>query len=360
MQCGYGNVGTAQCGYGAVCMIGRGYFTNYISAMSTTAQSILADAILWDNHRCLPHELTTEWLDQMAKSSRFTFLSLNIGDAKIPLDTQIRMAAHFRGWVENHSDRFLMAKTTDDVRRAQGEEKTAIAFDVEGAHSLDGQISLVPLLYDIGVRWMLIAYNEGNWAGGGCHDEPDLGLTGAGRELIAEMDRVGIVKCCSHTGYRTAREVLDASSRPVIFSHSNAKALHDHPRNIPDDLIIACAAGGGVVGITGLSIFLSEEKDLVEPFVRHIDHMVNLVGPSHVGVSLDYVYNQDEMNQLLTTQTDTWPAGYGYGPGIRFVAPEQVTDIVDRLLQLGYAESDIALILGGNFLRIADEVWQPA
>ena len=77
-------------------------------------------------------------------------------------------------------------------------------------------------------------------------------------------------------------------------------------------------------------------------------------------VSLDYVYNQDEMNQLLTTQRGTWPAGYGYEPGIRFVAPEQVTDVVDRLMQLGYSAKDVELILGGNFLRIADEVWQPS
>ncbi len=328
--------------------------------MKSSPESLLADAIVWDNHRCLPHELTTKWLEQMAKSPRFTFLSLNIGDAKLSLETQIRMAAHFRGWVEDHPDRFLMAKTADDVRRAKAEDKTAIAFDIEGMFSLDGQISLVSLLYDIGVRWMLMAYNKANWAAGGCHDESDQGLTDAGRKLVQEMDRVGMVKCCSHTGYRTAREVLEASSRPVIFSHSNARALHDHPRNIPDDLIKACAEGGGVVGVTGLSIFLTKDQDLVESFVRHIDHMVNLVGPSHVGISLDYVYNQDEMNQLLTTQRGTWPAGYGYEPGIRFVAPDQVTDVVDRLTKLGYSAKDVKLILGGNFLRIADEVWKPS
>lgn len=328
--------------------------------MSRTAESIMSRAIVWDNHRCLPHELTTRWLEELAESPPFDVVSLNLGDAKIPLETQIRMAAHFRDWVRSHPARFLMADTTEDIRRAKAEGKTAIAFDVEGAYSLDGQVSLVSLLYDIGVRWMLIAYNEGNWAGGGCHDEPDQGLTETGRQLVAEMDRVGMVKCCSHTGYRTAREVLEISNRPVICSHSNAKSLHDHPRNIPDDLIVACAESGGVVGITGLSIFLSDGDDLVEAFVRHIDYMVNLVGPKHVGFSLDYVYNQEEMNRLLTTQADTWPKGFGYGPGIRFVAPEHVIDVVDCLLKIGYADSDVESILGGNFLRVADEVWQPS
>ncbi len=326
--------------------------------MSLTVRSVLAGAIIWDNHRCLPHELSTRWLEQLSEPPRFAFVSLNIGDAEVPLEVQIRLAAHFRAWIEAHSDHLLMAKTADDVRRAKSQDKTAIAFDVEGAFSLNGQTSLVPLLYDVGVRWMLMAYNKGNWAAGGCHDDPDRGLTDRGRDLVAEMDRVGMVKCCSHTGYRTAREVLEISSRPVIFSHSNARQLHDHPRNIPDDLIISCARGGGVIGITGLSIFLGNDDDLVEPFVRHIDHMVNLVGPAHVGISLDYVYNQDEMNQLLTTQRGTWPAGYGYEPGIRFVAPEQVADVVERLLRRGYSDQDVGLILGGNFLRIADEVWK--
>ena len=112
------------------------------------------------------------------------------------------------------------------------------------------------------------------------------------------------------------------------------------------------------MGVTGLSIFLGPEDDLVDPFVRHIDYMVNLVGPSHVGISLDYVYNQEEMNQLLTTQRGTWPAGYGYEPGIRFVAPEDVEAVVDRLLRLGYSDEDIEKILGGNFLRVADQVWK--
>ena len=132
-----------------------------------------------------------------------------------------------------------------------------MGFDIEGANAIGDQLSLLGLYRDLGVRWMLLAYNRNNRAGGGCQDE-DPGLTAFGRRMLHEMARVGIVACCSHTGYRTAREAIDESPTPVIFSHSNARALVDHPRNIPDDLIKACAARGGVVGVNGIGIFLGD------------------------------------------------------------------------------------------------------
>src|SRR5690606_36645690 len=131
------------------------------------------------------------------------------------------------------------------------------------------QPSLVSLYYELGVSWMLIAYNRNNAAGSGCQDE-DRGLTDFGRMVIDEMTRVGMIVCCSHTGYRTAREVIDYSKNPVIFSHSNPRALRDHPRNIPDELMKACAARGGVVGINGIGLFLGENDNSTEAIVRHI------------------------------------------------------------------------------------------
>ena len=125
---------------------------------------------------------------------------------------------------------------------------------------------------------MLLVYNRRNLAGSGCHDPEDEGLTDLGRAILAEMDRVGMVKCCSHTGYRTAREILDSTDRPVIFSHSNPRALRDHPRNIPDDLIRACAATGGVVGINGVGLFLGTGPPTAEVIVRNIDYVAQLVG----------------------------------------------------------------------------------
>jgi membrane dipeptidase len=185
----------------------------------------------------------------------------------------------------------VLVETAADVDRARQEDKVSIAFDVEGMTPLDeGDNGLIQLFYDLGVRWMLIAYNRKNAAGGGCLDDDDPGLSAHGRAMLAEMKRVGMVVCCSHTGHRTGRDVMANADNPVIFSHSNASAVWSHYRNIPDELIKACAATGGVVGVNGIGIFLGENDARPELVFRHIDHMVQLVGPDHVGLALDYVF----------------------------------------------------------------------
>ena len=102
---------------------------------------------------------------------------------------------------------------------------------------------------------MLLAYNLNNLAGGGCQDDDD-GMTAFGHDVVREMERVGMVVCCSHTGYRTARDVLKMATKPVVFSHSNAHDIVAHPRNLPDDLVRECAQTGGVVGVNGIGLFL--------------------------------------------------------------------------------------------------------
>src|SRR5262249_2279560 len=146
------------------------------------------------------------------------------------IEANVRQIAQFRHWVRAHSDRFSLVTDVKSIHRAKTEGKLAVAFDLEGGVGLGGQLDMVSLYYDLGVRWMLIAYNRNNALGGGCQDN-DSGLTKFGRSVITEMERVGMVVCCSHTGYRTAREVLDFATKPVIFSHSNVRTLREHPRN---------------------------------------------------------------------------------------------------------------------------------
>jgi membrane dipeptidase len=168
---------------------------------------------------------------------------------------------------------------------------------------------------------MLMVYNHANALGFGVHDPHDTGLTAFGYEVIAEMDRVGMIKDCSHTGYRTARDVMDASTVPVTFSHSNPLALRDHPRNIPDELIKACAGTGGVVGLSGVGLFLNDANDVgTEAFLRHVDYVSDLVGPAHVGIGTDYCdFDPDGLVRALASNPAIWPQGYGYGPGIKFM-----------------------------------------
>jgi len=284
-------------------------------------------------------------------------VTLNIGFGEQTLAEHVRMLAHFRHWLAARPEIYRLVASVGDILAAKQAGQLAVCFDIEGMNAIENQLSLIQLYYDLGVRWMLIAYNRANRAGGGCQ-EPDEGLTEFGRRAIDEMARVGMVLCCSHTGYRTAREAIDHSPGPVIFSHSNPRALRDHPRNIPDDLLRACAARGGVIGINGIGTFLGANDNSTETLLRHIDYAVQLVGEDHVGIGLDYVFDTAELDEYVKTMGATFPKSMGYDTGLELVEPERLPHIVEGLMAKGYGKAALAKILGGNLLRIAREVWR--
>ena len=331
----------------------------------TAARALLADTLVWDNHGCMPvarpHD--TSFLPQLQRyrAAGVDVAMLNIGFGDQGIEDHLRTLASMRQWLLAHPEDYLLIESADDIDRARAQGKLGVAFDIEGANAIGDQLSLIELYHALGVRWMLLAYNRNNLAGGGCQDE-DGGLTPFGRRMIAEMERVGMALCLSHTGHRTAREALDAATRPVIFSHSNPSAVHAHPRNIPDELIRACAATGGVVGINGVGSFLGRKdgRDDISSatFARHVDHVVQLVGPKHVSIALDYVFDMGELEQYFERMKHTFPPELGYSARPGFVAPEQLPEIVQTLLDRGYRDEDLRDILGGNLMRLARTVWK--
>ena len=316
--------------------------------------------IVWDNHACLPLRDVDDWLPRLSRyrDAGVDVVTVNIGDSLVPLETLVRTAASIRHFVHANPAKYLMGRTPSDLRAAKMSGRLAVCLDVEGVHALGEQVSLVEFLYEIGVRWMLMVYNRRNLAGSGCHDPVDEGLTVLGRSFLAEMDRVGMIKCCSHTGYRTAREILDSTDRPVIFSHSNPRRLRDHPRNIPDDLIKACAATGGVVGINGVGLFLGDGPPTAAAIVRNIDYVVQLVGARHAGLGLDYMYRSSELNEPGRGSKEIWPPEWGYGRGSGFAPPEVIPEIIAGLEDLGYAPEAVEGVLGENLVRVAQAVWR--
>ena len=331
-----------------------------IEANSTTARQLIDAVPVWDHHACLPlRPNDPAFLPQLArhKAAGFDAITVNIGFGEQGPEEHLRMIAALRHWLMARPEEYLLLLEADDVERARSTGRLAVGFDIEGANAVGDQLSLIQLYYDLGVRWMLMAYNTSNRAGGGCQDE-DGGLTNFGRAMVAEMERVGMLLCLSHTGHRTVREVLAMATQPLIFSHSNCAALHAHPRNIPDELIRACAATGGVVGINGVGIFLGKNDISSETYARHVDHVVQLVGPAHVSIALDYVFDMRELEEHLEKMKGTFPPGLGYEMGARFVPPEQLEEIVVTLQGWGYSDADLTALLGGNLLRLAKQVWK--
>ncbi len=324
------------------------------------AAALLARTLVWDNHGCMPvarpHDVSFLPQLQRYRAAGIDAVILNIGFGEMSIEDHVRTAASMRHWLKARPDEYVLLEHPQDAELARSTGRLAVGFDVEGANAIADQPSMLSLYRDIGVRWMLLAYNRNNLIGGGCQDD-DPGLSAFGRAVISEMERIGLQVCLSHTGHRTARDVLGHATRPVIFSHSNPSAVHAHPRNIPDDLIRGCAETVGVVCLNGIGIFLGKNDASSHAFARAVDHVAQLVGPGHVGLGLDYVFDSAEMDAYLAKMRHTFPPGLGYDLGVKMVHPEQLHEIVAILMSLGYADADLAQMLGGNLMRVANEVW---
>jgi membrane dipeptidase len=328
--------------------------------LNPQVHALMAANLIWDNHGCMPLRPGDEaFLPQLTRyhDSGVDLVSINVGFDAVPPEQTLRVAEYFRRWVLERPESYVLVGSVADIELARRSRRLGVLFDIEGGSALDGRLDRVGKFYDLGVRWMLIAYNRNNLLGGGCSDE-DSGLTAFGRQVIDEMARVGMVVCCSHTGFRTTMDVMEHSKNPVIFSHSNPSGMWRHRRNINDEAIKACAATGGVVGINGIGLFLGANDSRTETIVRHIDYVAQLVGPEFVGIGLDYVFDQQELADYLAANPKTFPpAEYGNGlPAL--VTPEQIPQIAQQLLALGYDEDALRAILGGNHLRLARKVWQ--
>ena len=318
------------------------------------------DLFIWDSHAGFELK-TVEDLETLSiwKEAGVDFLSVNVGYDVNEWQQTIRSLSLARDWLAR-TEGYQLVGTIDALDRARAAGDLAVAFDIEGMNALDGLPENVRLYHDLGVRQMLFAYNLNNRAGGGCHDE-DVGLSSFGRTVVAEMNAVGMLVDCSHCGYRTTMEAMEISVDPVVFSHSNARTLHDHERNITDEQAVRCAATGGVVGVNGISAFLGENAPETALIVDHIEHYLDLIGPDHVGIGLDYFHEEPgspSLNETISCNARFWPRSQYPGIPIRCAAPARLRDVADEMRRRRHEEGVIRAVLGGNFRRVAASVWR--
>lgn len=332
-----------------------------MNIMASQIENIISTSIIWDNHSCLPlRPEDTSFLPQLQRyiDAGFSIVCLNIGYWKNSFKQHLDMASSFINWINDNSDRFVLLTSFTSLEEALSDNRLVIFFDAEGTNVICHDLERLQILYDIGVRWMSLAYNEANAVTGGCMAGQDKGLTSFGKDVITEMNRIGIMVCCSHVGYKSALEVMEYSDKPVIFSHSNCHELWSHPRNIPDTLIEACAATGGVIGINAVGPFLQNSGAEAENMVRHIDYIIQRVGPDYAALGLDYVFDKEELLFYLKNNQNIFPDNDGTRTDFPILGPECLPDIIQGLLNLGYPNDAIQKILGGNLIRVAHKVWK--
>jgi len=217
-----------------------------------------------------------------------------------------------------------------------------------------------------GQRVSQLTYNVANAIGCGYETRPDTGLTAFGGQVMERMNRVGMAVDVSHCGDRTTLEAFAASRRPVLITHANCRALNPHPRCKSDDEIRKMAAGGGVMGISGVRMFVrATEPTTIEHVLDHFDHAAKLVGVEHVGVGSDI--DLDGYDKLPPVLRRRMLVGYKNSPAFRGEGeieglnhPKRMFDLTEGLIRRGYSDAQIALILGGNFRRVLGEIWKSA
>ncbi len=286
--------------------------------------------------------------------------------------------------VRTHPNDLMLANTAADIRRAAAEHKIAALMGMEGGHIIDDDLAVLRLYAALGARYLTLThFLNNNWADSSTDKPAHNGLTAFGKDVVRELNRIGVIVDVSHVSDKTFYDLLEVTKAPVIASHSSSRAISNHPRNMTDDMMRALAKNGGVVMINYAAAFLSEEfrvasekksgnivaamsamskkcggneactimenerieheammkgelpKAMWDKIVEHIDHAVKVAGVDHVGLGSDF-------------DGATMPIG--------MEDVSKLSRITDALLKKGYSEPDIEKILGGNILRVMEQV----
>jgi membrane dipeptidase len=239
--------------------------------------------------------------------------------------------------------RIIYGETVEDILEAKEKDKLAVILQFQNSLPIEHDVRLLEVWYKLGVRIMQLTYNPRNLVGDGCGEKTDCGLSQFGRKVVEEMNRIGMIIDLSHVGHKSANEAIDLSKDPVIFSHSNAKALANVYRNITDNQIKAIAEKDGVIGVGTPSFIVKKDGDKkgtsIIDFVNHIEYMVKLVGADYVGIGTDYTEGKGPPSFCFKSITD-------------------LVEVAAELVERGYSDQDVKKIMGENWLRVFKRVWK--
>jgi len=281
------------------------------------------------------------------------------GSARVGFRTQTMGALKFMDDMiieaEEAPEDMMIICSAGDFQKALDTDKVGVIFDLEGGMPLDGNLFMLRMFYRIGLRAMQLGwYFRNELADSGAEANPG-GLSRFGRQVVEEMNRLGIVIDVSHLSEACVMDVLEVSRHPIMASHSNAKAVRDHYRNLSDEAIKGIAERGGLVGVVFCPPFVSERAATMDDLIDHIDHIRDLTGVAHIAIGPDYIdYAPELVAGEVTARTGKASPVIGFPAGLETV--EELPNLVEGLKKRGYKTEEIELIMGGNLLRLFQQV----
>lgn len=284
-------------------------------------------------------------------------------------ETVANIAAWNR-WFERCPDLIRPARTADDVRTAKEEGRTAILFGLQNCSPIEDDIGLVEILHQLGVRFMQLSYNNQSLLATGCYEAEDPGITRMGRQVIREMNRVGLVVDMSHSSERSTLQAIEISERPIAITHANPAFWHEGIRSKSDAVLKALGGSGGMLGFSLYPHHLKDRSNCtLESFCGMVARTADMIGVDHIGIGSDLCLDQPDA-VVAWMRNGRWSRDVDYGEGSPDAAgfPRQpawfrdnrdFVTIADGLRAVGFTEQDVARIMGGNWLVFFEKAFEP-
>lgn len=291
--------------------------------------------------------------------------AIGMGGPTVYADT-LHFMASFNGLIAEHPDLVMRIDSVQDLETLVTAGKLGIILGTQNSDHFRTTED-VKWFHYLGQRVSQLTYNSQNRIGSGSTDRADGGISDFGARIVKKMNEVGMAVDVSHCGDRTTLDAFELSSKPVLITHSNCRALTPgHPRCKPDEAIVKMAATGGVMGITSVRNFVtSVEPTTIDNYIDHIDHVVELVGIDHVGVGTDNDLNgyDDLPEDFYRELKSGYKGSYAFRDKLDIEGldhPMKMFDLAEALIRRGYCDDDIRAVLGGNFKRVLGEIWTPS
>ncbi len=267
-----------------------------------------------------------------------------------------------------HQDVVTVVRTLDDIIAAKRDGRVGVVFGLEAATPIENELDRLDVLYGLGLRQIGIAYSDANSLGGGLNEPDDTGLTMFGRRAVTRMNKLGLAVDVSHSSDRTSLDTCEQSTTPVLLTHAGARAVWDTPRMKPDDVLLAVAGTGGIIGMSAAphtTLSATHPEHTIHSVMDHLLYCIDLVGIDHVAFGPDTLYGDHvalhrifaDLLQVAVAQGGPSFPRVPYVDGLENPT-ENFPNICGWLVAHGFGDDDIRAVLGGNILRALGAIWR--